>query len=253
MSRKLRIAIGQISSESNHFTPAWPKLDFLKRSGYLHEGERVLELAESDTEVGGFIAACRSAENVELVPLLATRAVRARPLRRLLWLPADADARRLSAGGPVDGVLISHHGSMTVESRMIPKGIWSPRSARSLAQGPARTNAGYARQHHLSSRRKCNVIVGYEHYPHDDARRTGERAVDLVLRTIAGQIDPRMAGAAADAAPGFNASTLSDGPFARLMNQAKALESEPGILSTSLFLSVRISTCRDGQQHLGDL
>jgi microcystin degradation protein MlrC len=33
----------------------------------------------------------------------------------------------------------------------------------------------------------------------------------------------------------FNASTAGDGPFASLMQQAKALEREPGVLSTSLF------------------
>ena len=33
----------------------------------------------------------------------------------------------------------------------------------------------------------------------------------------------------------FNASTGGDGPFARLMQEAKALEKAPGVLSTSLF------------------
>lgn len=33
----------------------------------------------------------------------------------------------------------------------------------------------------------------------------------------------------------FNSSTGGDGPFARLMHEAKALEKAPGVLSTSLF------------------
>jgi microcystin degradation protein MlrC len=82
-----------------------------------------------------------------------------------------------------------------------------------------------------------DAILGYEHYPHDDARRTGERGAELLLRAVRGEARPALAHAKLPLVlTAFNSTTLADTPFARLMNDAKALEREDAILSASVFL-----------------
>src|SRR5262245_29687476 len=73
-----RIAVGQISQESNSFVAVPTEVD-LFRNSYLYEGDDLLTLATSDTEVAGMIAVCQG-EGAEIVPLIATRSVSGGPL-----------------------------------------------------------------------------------------------------------------------------------------------------------------------------
>ena len=234
-----RIAIGQISSESNHFTPGVMELDFFRTTGYLHEGADVFELADSDTEVGGFMSACRAAGSVELAPLVAARANSGNPLSDYCYHYLRSQMlAHLAAAGPLDGVILSHHGSMMAENEIDPEGNLIA-AIRSLVGPETVIGVTFDMHANMTPRRivNANIIVGYEHYPHDDARRTGERCASLVLRTLAGEIDPVMVHVRIPMLlSAFNATTNGGGPFARLMNRAKALESQPGILSASLFL-----------------
>jgi microcystin degradation protein MlrC len=82
-----------------------------------------------------------------------------------------------------------------------------------------------------------DVLVGYRHYPHDDARETGRRAARLLLRTVAGEIRPLIAHAKLPLIlTAFNSTTLTDTPYARLLADAARLEGSGGILSASAFL-----------------
>jgi microcystin degradation protein MlrC len=82
-----------------------------------------------------------------------------------------------------------------------------------------------------------DAVVGYEHYPHDDARATGERAAGLLLRSARGEVRPAMAHAKLPLIlTAFESTTLTETPFALLMREAKALEGQDGILSASVFL-----------------
>jgi microcystin degradation protein MlrC len=81
------------------------------------------------------------------------------------------------------------------------------------------------------------VILGYEHYPHDDTRRTGERAAELLVRAARGEVAPVTAQAKLPLLlTAFNSTTLTETPFSQLMGAAKKLEHETGVLSASVFL-----------------
>ena len=54
----LRIAVGQISSESNHFVSGLCELDFFRKTGYLVERQDVFTLAGKDNEIAGALARC---------------------------------------------------------------------------------------------------------------------------------------------------------------------------------------------------
>src|SRR3954470_17411651 len=76
----LRIAVGQISSESNHFVQTPCELDFFEKTGYVRRGDELLGLARTDSEVAGMLAILQQAGDVEIVPLLAARANSSAPL-----------------------------------------------------------------------------------------------------------------------------------------------------------------------------
>jgi microcystin degradation protein MlrC len=255
--RNLRIAVGQISSESNHFAARLCEVSFFRKTGYLLEGKDVVRLADSDTEIGGILGACRAAGGdggasvplaavqsrlrkrdacatmpAEIVPLLATRGNSSTVLSDKCWSVLKGRMlRRLKAAGTVDGVVLSHHGSMAVESEDDPEGDLATEIRRMV--GPRTPFAMTLDLHGNVTRRMIeatNIICGYETYPHQDAHRTGRRATELLLRAIRGQIRPVMAHVKLPMIlTGFHGSTLGKGPFARLMRAAKNLEVAPDV------------------------
>ncbi len=234
----MRIAVGQISCESNTFATFTCDLDTIRDTGYLYEGTELFALRGTDTELAGACAVLQADPDVEVVPLIASR-----------WnsssvLTAEAHAylreallERLRGAGRLDGVVLSCHGSMVAADSDDPEGELA--AAVRATVGPdvpvAMTldlhgNVTDAMVRHL------DLVIGYEHYPHDDAFTTGERAARLVLRTARGEVRPVSARVRLPMIlTGFHASTSGDGPFAVLEREARRLEREAGILCVSLF------------------
>jgi microcystin degradation protein MlrC len=233
----LRVAVGQISSESNHFVDFECDLDIFRDTGYVYEGPDVLQLAGRDGEVPGMLAALAQDGGARVVPLLAARGVSSAPLteecyaylkERLLQL--------LDQAGAVDAVMISHHGSMAAAGEDDPEG--DVLAAVRERVGPDVPVVITLDLHGNVTRRmveSTSAILGYERYPHDDTFTTGERAARLTLRIARDEVRPVTAHAKLPLImTGFHASTIA-GPFADVMRAAKQLEAEDGVLSTSVF------------------
>jgi microcystin degradation protein MlrC len=235
----MRIAVGQISCESNTFATFRCDLKTVRTTGYLLEGGDSFSLRGTDNEVAGALAVLEKERGIEVVPLLATR-----------WnsssvLEADAhtylcshllDALRLA--GPVNGVFLSCHGSMVATDSDDPEG-WLAASVREIV-GPSVPVAmtldlhGNVTDQMVES---LNLIVAYEHYPHDDSFATGERGAHLLLRAARGEIRPATCRVRLPMIlTAFHASTFGDGAFARMERAARALEKDRTILSVSNFL-----------------
>jgi microcystin degradation protein MlrC len=237
-TQTMRIAIGQMSCESNTFATFSCDLDTIRDTGYLYEGDHLFGLRGTDTELAGACAVLEAESGVEVVPLIASR-----------WnsssvLGADAHSylretllARLRAAGPVDGVVLSCHGSMVAADSDDPEGQLAAAVRAIVGTGvPIAMTLDLHGNVTDEMVRNLDLIVGYEHYPHDDARTTGERAARLVLAAVRGAIHPVMARVRLPMIlTGFHASTSGDGAFARLEREARRLEGEPGILSVSLF------------------
>ncbi|RIK35360.1 MAG: hypothetical protein DCC55_30540 [Chloroflexi bacterium] len=233
-----RIAVGQISSESNHFVPGFCEVDFFRHTGYLLEGEEVFTLAGTTNEVAGALETLTAASDVEIAPLLAARANSSKPLSAACY--AELTERLLAplrTAGAIDGVFLSHHGSMATEAEDDPEGAIAE-AVRKMV-GPLVPIVMTLDLHGNVTRRMvehCNAILGYEHYPHDDVFSTGVRGATLLLRAVRSEVQPVIGHAKLPLIlTGFHGSTQGDGPFALLMRDAKLLETAPGILSTSLF------------------
>ena len=235
----LRIAVAQISSESNHFVTGLAGLDFFRTTGYLLEGPELLALGRSDTEVGGFLSILQSEEQVEVVPLVAARANSGNPLSAECYRSLK---RRLLEGlrrhRPVHGILLSCHGSMGVQGLDDPEGDLA--SALRKMVGPRVPLALTLDLHGNLTRsmvQAADFLLGYHTYPHRDAFQTGQRTAGLLLQAARGQSRPAMALARLPLIlTSFNASTEGDGPFARLRRQANRMEqTRSEVLSASVF------------------
>jgi microcystin degradation protein MlrC len=232
----LRVAVGQISCESNTFSAFTCDLDTVRKTGYLYEGDEILELRDKNNEVAGMIATVEGS-GARVVPLLASRWNSSAMVSSECYGYLRAHLLgRLQEAGAVDGVLLSCHGSMVVEGMDDPEADLA-RAVREMV-GP-RVPVVMTLDLHGNVTRpmldSLTAILGYKEYPHDDPVTTGERAARLLLKTARGEATPVMAWVRLPMIQtAFNASTKGTGPFAQLMNQAKALEHEPSILSASM-------------------
>jgi len=231
-----RIAIGQISCESNTFSRFVCDLDTVRRTGYIYEGDEVMALRDKSNEVAGMIATVEGSGHT-VVPLLASRwnssaVVTAECYRHL----REHLLAQLQEAGSVDGVLLSCHGSMVVDGVDDPEADLAQAVRRKMGENvPVVMTLDLHGNVTRSMVKNLTAILGYKEYPHDDPFTTGERAARLVLETIARDINPVMAWVRVPMIlTAFNASTKGDGPFAQLMNEAKLLERERGIVSTSV-------------------
>jgi microcystin degradation protein MlrC len=234
----MRVAIGQLSCESNTFATFTCDFQTVKSTGYLLSGKEVLSLRSSDNEIAGALSVFEAGGDVEIVPLVATRwnsssvlqADAHRELRALMLGP-------LRAAAPVDGVFLSCHGSMVAADCDDPEG-WLADSVRAIV-GPTVPIAMTLDLHGNVTDRmveNLDLIVAYEHYPHDDSFATGVRCARLLLRTARREIAPATSRVRLPMIlTAFNASTFGDGAFARMERAARAVEKEPGILSVSNF------------------
>ena len=234
--RPYRIALGQISQESNSFVSKLMELDLFENS-YLLEGPALFNLTSSDTEVAGFLSICRAA-GAEIVPLFATRAVSGAALSAHCYRTLkDKLLTHLRDTGEVDGVLISLHGSMLAAGEDDPEGDLLE-SIRAIVGPDVKVMATLDLHANVTHRMvdQADALVSYTHYPHDDTFTTGERAARLLLQTLNGDVTPSMALAKVPIlVTGANGQTFGDGPMAHITNRARELENDPSILSVSCF------------------
>lgn len=235
----LRIAVGQISSESNHFVSTLCELNHFRNTGYLYEGDEIFELKGGDTEVSGVIAALERQNDVEIIPLVASRGNAFGPLSHNCYSYLKKHLiDPLRSAGHVDGVILSHHGSMAVSDEDDPEGDIAS-EVREIVGTDVPVVMTLDLHGNVTGRmvNSLSAIVGYNHYPHDDAFTTGTRGADLLLDAVRGKANPTTVLAKLPLLlSAFNATTEGDGPFAQLMNQAKSIEHNHEILSASLFL-----------------
>ncbi|MCE9591150.1 MAG: M81 family metallopeptidase [Planctomycetes bacterium] len=230
-----RIAVAAFFTECNHFsTPGVSYADF--EATELHRGEAVLKAPTG--AVGGMLAVLRE-RGASAVPLLVASAVCGGPV------VADAYRRikgelleRLAAALPVEGVLLSLHGSMTIEDVGDPEGDLLT-AVRALVGERVPIVASLDHHAHVTREmvEQADGLVAWETYPHRDTDNTGRRAASLLLDTAAGRVRPVMALAKAPViVSGVHGHTDGPGPFADVMRLAKSFEKLPGVVSTAAFL-----------------
>ncbi len=146
---------------------------------------------------------------------------------------ADLKARLVSdlrAAGPVDIILLQLHGAMVADGEDDCEGDLAT-AAREVCPD-ATIGMALDLHAHLTPRMmdSCDAIICFKEYPHDDATPRAEELFDIVRRTHAGEITPRMA--AFDCRM-IHLYLTKTGAMRAFVDRLSALETGP-VLSVSL-------------------
>ena len=231
-----RIAIGQLMQESHSFTTipcSWSQFE----AAYIHHGaDLVAAMQNARVEMAGALDVARR-HQAEVVPLMACSAVSSGHILQPVFESLLGELLdRLRAALPVEGVFLALHGAMASEQDDDASGRVLEEVRRIV--GPDVPIAASLDLHANVTRKmvdQATILVGYQTCPHVDLFEAGAKAMDLLIATVAGQIDPRMALCRLPMLLPAEKSVTTDGPFHELMQQAIALEQAGQVLSASLF------------------
>ncbi len=237
----MKIASGGVQHETNTFSDVPTTLeDFVRDGGCGPDfagGQTVVDLYRNTGTIhGGYLEAAER-HGVDLHPLLVTKA---QPSGRVTQDAFDALLRmfleRLKAELPVDGVLLDLHGAMVTTELEDAEGAFIA-AVRELVGPdiPIITTLDLHANITSQMAAESNVLIGFKTYPHVDMRERGVEAMNLLVRTIRGEVQPRQAFRQLPliTLPPMQC-TLRE-PMAGFMRDvAGGIESRPGILTTTV-------------------
>jgi microcystin degradation protein MlrC len=135
-----------------------------------------------------------------------------------------------------DAVLLNLHGAMVAEHQDDGEGELIARVRTALGKGAV---IGVTLDLHANVTQRmaeeADILVSYRTYPHIDTYTIAVECVDLVARTLAGEIRPVTVVCRGAEIVGLDGGrTTSPGPMTEGLAMAAKLRAEPGILSVSL-------------------
>jgi microcystin degradation protein MlrC len=184
----MRIALGQLSQETNTFNPLPTTRADYEAFGVMHGPELVERMADTN-ELGGFIQSLRTwPESPELVGLvrLAAWPGGAVPAAAYAWLREEL-VEALRRVLPVDAVLLTLHGSLAAEGTPDVEG--DILDAYRAIIGPSVPLVATLDLHaNVTERmvRAADALVLYHTAPHIDVYETGQRGAAVLRRILDG-------------------------------------------------------------------
>ena len=234
----MRIAIGQLSQETNTFNPLPTTMADFDAFGIYAGEELLLRMAETN-EPGGFIQELRQwPEKPEIVPLIRLMAWPSGPATKdtfaeLMRLMLEA----LCEVGNVDAVLLSLHGSMVSEAEPDVEG-YLLEQIRGLV-GPTVPIVATLDLHvNLTARMvaAADTLVLFHTAPHIDVMETGRRGARALRRILIDQAKPVSAFIKMPAVFPVERANTQDpaSPSFAIRERLQACERFPGILAAGL-------------------
>jgi microcystin degradation protein MlrC len=248
----MRIACGGIQHETNTFATMPTALaDFERDSGCGPEflgGETLVSLYRNTGTIhGGYLDAAHSDSDIELLPLLC---VRAQPAGRVTQdayrTLRDLFLSRLGEAGAVDGVMLDLHGAMVSEDDEDAEGAFL---AAVRDQVGAATPVFVTLDYHANITQRmadlADVIIGFDTYPHVDMRERGREAVELLARTIRGEVQPVQVFRQLPLLTMPPMQCTLRQPMQGLIEELHRLESEPGVLTATVSMGFPFADIHD--------
>jgi len=229
----MRLFAATIATESNTFSPMPTSLDAYKECVFLRPGEHPEDAPRMCTAPLWVARRRAAAEGFALIEGSCFAASPAGTTNRADYeCMRDEILGQLRAALPVDGLLLGLHGAMVAHGYDDVEGDVIER-ARAIV-GPRCVIGVELDLHcHLTVKRVrgADIIILYKEFPHTDVVERAEELLDLVLRTIRGQVKPVMS--LYDCRQiGSYPTTL---PLMRaFVDRMKAMEGKDGVLSISI-------------------
>ena len=229
----MRLLIAMMKHETNTFSPVPTRWERFADWG-LHQGEEVPQaLAGTNTPIGAYIDLAREA-GAEMVTPMAAEAMPSGPVAREAFERLVESIVTPVARGQVDAALLDLHGAMASETTPDGEGTLLAELRRVAPDLPIACTYDLHCNLTQAMVDNCTAAIGYKTYPHIDMAAVGRQVARILLRTLAGELEPVMAWGQAP----LLAQTLrmghDDEPMKGL--QAMTLEAEAkGCLAATLF------------------
>jgi microcystin degradation protein MlrC len=234
----MKIFLSGLYQETNSFSPIRTDLETFRR-GYLLTGEAIRsELKGTNTEIGGFYSALeKDGEPMEIIAGHAAWAVTSGPLKReALEELTEAMVEPLRQALPVDGVLLSLHGTLAADHLDDCEG-WILGRIRDVV-GPSLPIVCSLDFHAVVTNlmlKHADVLIGYRTYPHVDMGETGGRAARALLRLIRARPELETKFKRVPMILPVDHTETLTGPIADLMGCVRGWEDRTGVFSASAF------------------
>jgi microcystin degradation protein MlrC len=190
----MRLLLAMFKHETNTFSPVSTRLErFFKGAPEPVGGAAALTAYRgTGSGLGGFIEVADHA-GAEIVLPVAAEAPPSGPVDDAAYEGITGLILEQVARGGFDGILLDLHGAMVTQTLEDGEGTLLDR----LRQLDAKTPVGIVLDMHANLYdamvRNCTVVTGYHTYPHVDMFEAGRRSADILLRAIAGKVNPVMA------------------------------------------------------------
>ena len=231
----LRILVALLRQESHSFVPGATVLADFERN-QITEGADVL-VRVGNREIDGYLDAAEDL-GVDLVPLFDAQAVSGPPVSDDAFEHLAGklcDGVRANIDG-IDGVMLGLHGAMLTESIDDAEGEILTR-VREIV-GPKLPVAATLDLHtHMTDRmaEKADIVVGYQTCPHVDLRRTGRVAMEILVRTLRGEVSPVVSSRKIRMLTSSETHDDREFPNGEVIGQLHKAEKDPKILSATAF------------------
>lgn len=230
-----KVLIAGFKHETNTFSRLSTTMgDYQARA--LHRGDAIAKaFAGTNSEVAAFLDGCKRNGWSPVLSVVAD----ATPSGKLTRDCYEAIAGEIvtdAAREQPDVVLLNLHGAMVAEHQDDGEGELIERIHGAV--GSATVIAATLDLHaNVTDRmaQTADILVSYRTYPHIDTYETAEEAVDLVARTLSGEIKPVTVVCRGPQIIGLDGGrTTSPGPMTEALAMAAKLKVERGLLSVSL-------------------
>lgn len=231
----MRIAIADISQETDTFSPRLTGLEDFELNGLLY-GNEILEKMQGVGKIGGFLAIAAHREDVELLPILRANAMAGgRITEETLAFLKNKLLVGLKEVLPVDGVFLSLHGAASSEETDDLEGQVL-HAVRQLVGDAVPIVAPL--DHHASITGlimdSTDVVIGYQTQPHD-VFETGERGARILFDLLDKKISPSGAWFRIPMVTPQDQFLTSGGPMKVWFDLAREMERLPGVITASNF------------------
>jgi microcystin degradation protein MlrC len=231
----MRVAIGLLVQEVNHFSPVPTTLEQFELLG-IRYGEELIDQYAKTGELAGFHQAARGEGDLELVPTMAAWAM---PGGRLdsqthLYLKSKM-LEELRKAGPVDGILLALHGAMSAEDEPDVEGALLESIRNEWGRDIPLV---ITLDHHANiterQMRLVDALAGYHTEPHVDALETGVKAAEIMLGLLREEIRPALGWRKLPMIATGNLLS-PEGPLGEFFAEAEELERRGDVLAVSIF------------------
>ncbi len=238
----MRIATGCIGHETNTFSPVPTTIDSFSRM----VGEDILKnFSNTRTITGGIIDAADEL-NIELVPLLWSFATPSRKVEQDAYEALKAEFLNLLSGaGEIDGVVLDLHGAMVTEEIEDAEADLISSVREIVGSRPIVVTFDLHANITPDTVKHPDVIIGFDTYPHVDTYERGVEAVEVIHKTVRGEIKPTMAYRQLPLLTSPPAQCTMRPPASDLVKKLHRLESEEDVITATLSMGFPFADIRD--------